>query len=104
MQLLVAWVWLIPQWMVGIRPVPKPSEANMQTLEKVCDVVLMHRLCHRIRHNLLHRRNIYVQIFLHAEIIEFSAGACISISRVVNSKTSLALFLIFCGRPGIPHL
>ena len=34
-QLLVAWVWLIPQWLIGIRPVPKPSEANLKALQKV---------------------------------------------------------------------
>ncbi len=66
----------------------------------ICDVVLMHRLCHRTRYNLLHRRNIYVQIFLPAEIIEFSAGACISISLVVNSKTSLAFIFNLLRLPG----
>ena len=34
-QLLVAWVWLLPQFMLGIRPVPKPSDANMKALQKV---------------------------------------------------------------------
>jgi len=44
-QLLVAWVWLIPQWMIGIRPVPKPSEANMKALQKVS---LLHGFGHLV--------------------------------------------------------
>ncbi len=74
----------------------------------ICDVVLMHRLCHRARYNLLHRRNIYVHILSHDEIIESSAGACISISvNVLSSwirKQRWHLFFIFCGRPGISNL
>ncbi len=45
---------------------------------RICAVVLKHRLCHRARYNLLHRRNVFVQILLHDEI-ESSAGSCISI-------------------------
>ena len=33
-QLIVAWFWLLPQWAMGIRPVPKPSESNMKALQK----------------------------------------------------------------------
>jgi hypothetical protein len=44
-QLLVAWIWLIPQWMIGIRPVPKPSEANMKALQKVS---LLHGFGHLV--------------------------------------------------------
>jgi hypothetical protein len=31
----VAWVWLIPQWLAGIRAVPKPSPANLDALKKI---------------------------------------------------------------------
>jgi hypothetical protein len=44
-QLLVAWVWLIPQWITGIRPVPKPSKANMAALQKVS---VLHGLGHLV--------------------------------------------------------
>ena len=44
-QLLVAWVWLIPQWIAGIRPVPKPSEANLKALQKVS---LLHGFGHLV--------------------------------------------------------
>lgn len=44
-QLLVAWVWLIPQWLAGIRPVPKPSEANLKALQKVS---LLHGFGHLV--------------------------------------------------------
>jgi solute carrier family 35 protein E1 len=44
-QLLVAWVWLLPQWIAGIRPVPKPSKANMTALQKVS---LLHGLGHLV--------------------------------------------------------
>ena len=85
-------------------------ETEMTRIVWICDVVLMHRLCHRARYNLLHRRNIYVQILSHDEIIEFSAGACISISVNLNVLSSWIrkqrwhLFFIFCRRPGISHL
>ncbi len=60
----------------------------------ICDVVLMHRLCHRTRYNLLHRRNIYVQIFSHAEIIEFSANPGTWFCALKRSY--LFIFCIFC--------
>lgn len=44
-QLLVAWVWLLPQWATGIRAVPKPSKANLQALQKVS---LLHGLGHLV--------------------------------------------------------
>lgn len=44
-QLVVAWVWLLPQWAVGIRPVPKPSPSNMQALQKVS---LLHGFGHLV--------------------------------------------------------
>ena len=58
--------------------------------------------------DLLHRRNIYVQILSHDEIIEFSAGACISISVRVNVLREFEnivgiYFFIFCGRQGISY-
>lgn len=34
-QLLAAWIWLLPQWAVGIRSVPKPSPSNMAALQKI---------------------------------------------------------------------
>ncbi len=56
----------------------------------------MHRLCHRARYNPLHSRNIYVQILSHDEIIEFSAGACISISvNVLSSSKTLLAFIFY---------
>ena len=83
-------------------------ETEMTRIVWICDVVLMHRLCHRARYNLLHRRNIYVHILSHDEIIESSAGACISISvNVLSSwirKQRWHLFFSFCGRPGISNL
>ncbi len=51
----------------------------MTRILHICCVVLEHRLCHRARYNLLHRRNIFVQILSHDEIIESSAGSCICI-------------------------
>eukprot|EP00961_Rhodomonas_salina_P137062 1843814-Rhodomonas_salina.3 len=33
-QLVVAWVWLLPQWAVGIRPVPKPSPSEPRFLSR----------------------------------------------------------------------
>jgi len=44
-QLLVAWVWLLPQFMLGIRPVPKPSDANMKALQKIS---LLHGFGHLV--------------------------------------------------------
>mmetsp|Transcript_16319 Transcript_16319/g.32668 ORF Transcript_16319/g.32668 Transcript_16319/m.32668 type:complete len:414 (-) Transcript_16319:66-1307(-) len=44
-QLVVAWVWLLPQWLVGIRPVPKPSPDNMQALQKIS---LLHGFGHLV--------------------------------------------------------
>jgi hypothetical protein len=46
---------------------------------EICCVFLKHRLCHRARYILIHRRNIYVQILLHDENIKSSAGSCIGI-------------------------
>lgn len=34
-QLLCAWVYLIPQWMAGIRPVPSPSKSSLAALQKI---------------------------------------------------------------------
>ncbi len=83
-------------------------ETEMMRIVWICEVVLMHRLCHGAHYNLLHRRNIYVQILSHDEIIESSTGACISISvNVLSSwirKQRWHLSFIFCGRPGISHL
>lgn len=44
-QLLVAWVWLLPQFALGLRAVPKPSEANMKALQKVS---LLHGFGHLV--------------------------------------------------------
>lgn len=44
-QLLVAWVWLIPQWLAGIRPVPSPSKSSMAALQKVS---LLHGFGHLV--------------------------------------------------------
>jgi len=44
-QLLVAWVWLLPQFALGIRAVPKPSEDNMTALKKVS---LLHGFGHLV--------------------------------------------------------
>ena len=44
-QLVVAWIWLIPQWIAGIRPVPKPSAGNMKALQKVS---LLHGFGHLV--------------------------------------------------------
>ncbi|EKX43195.1 hypothetical protein GUITHDRAFT_158072 [Guillardia theta CCMP2712] len=44
-QLIVAWFWLLPQWAIGIRPVPKPSESNMKALQKVS---LLHGFGHLV--------------------------------------------------------
>ena len=44
-QLLVAWLWLFPQWLAGIRPVPSPSKSSMATLQKVS---VLHGLGHLV--------------------------------------------------------
>lgn len=44
-QMFVAWIWLIPQWLIGIRPVPKPSESNTKALAKVS---VLHALGHSV--------------------------------------------------------
>ncbi|KAJ1480338.1 triose-phosphate transporter family-domain-containing protein, partial [Baffinella frigidus] len=35
MQLVVAWFWLVPQWLAGIRPIPKPSKSGIDALQKI---------------------------------------------------------------------
>jgi len=44
-QLIVAWVWLLPQFALGIRPVPKPSDENMKALQKIS---LLHGFGHLV--------------------------------------------------------
>jgi len=44
-QLLVAWLWLVPQWLAGIRPKPSPSKGNMAALQKVS---VLHGLGHLV--------------------------------------------------------
>ena len=44
-QLIVAWIWLLPQFALGLRPVPKPSEENMKALQKVS---LLHGFGHLV--------------------------------------------------------
>ncbi len=72
----------------------------------ICYVVLMHRLCHSARYNLLHLRNIYVQILSHDEIIEFSAGACTAFLSSCSRREfeNIVGIFFFCCRPGISHL
>ncbi len=43
----------------------------MTRIVQIFCVILKHRLCHRARYILLHRRNISVQIFSHDAIIEY---------------------------------
>jgi len=44
-QLLCAWVYLIPQWMAGIRPVPSPSKSGLASLQKIS---LLHGFGHLV--------------------------------------------------------
>jgi hypothetical protein len=80
----------------------------MTRIVRICAVVLKHRLCHTARYNLIHCRNIFVQILSHDEIIESSADSCISIP--VNlllsciRKLRWHFYFIFCCLPGISLL